>query len=144
MFRGAIVFGFLTFASTAFALDPFAWQEVQRQVDQVQTERMYWSSTVTEADRTTNRYDTNSDRPLRGARTIAGGPPRIIQAQKPIRYQPARYKTKPQVGGIVAHLRGSTGRGGNFGRIFSGGGSPNFNFHGLAEGAKPFSFGLGK
>ncbi len=145
MFRGALALGLLSLASPAFALDRFAWQEVQRQMMQFQVERSYLASTVTEQARMTNRSDTNADRPLRGARTIAGGPPRTLRIAKPIkRLEPIRYKVKPRAGGLASHLGGSAGGGGNFGRIFSGGGGGSFNFRGLSEGGKPFSFGLSK
>jgi hypothetical protein len=148
MFRGALVLGLFAFASPAFALDKFAWQEVQRQTMQLQTERNYWTATVTEAARTTNREDTNIDRPLKNARPNAGGPLKKVQVAKPVtRLPPIRYKPKARVGGLGARLGGSSRGGGNFGRIFSGGGGGSFNFRGLSEageGVKPFSFGLPK
>ena len=142
MFRTVLAGSFVLAAAPAFALDQFAWREVQRQMAQFQQQRDYFAQmTAEQAQRTNNRRDTNEDRPLRGVKMLAGGPPKIISIAKKVnRLEPLKWKRKPQVGGIVGHIGYGSGSSGNFGRIFTNAPSGSFNFHGLSEGAKPFSF----
>jgi hypothetical protein len=141
MLRSLIAISFVLSTAPAFAMDRFAQMEVQRQMAQFQRERTNFAAMTAEQTRRTNeRRDTNEDRPLRGAKMLAGGPPKIVKIQKPIRFQPIKFKRKTQVGGIVGHIGYGNSSGSNFGRIFTNGPSASFNFHGLSEGAKPFSF----
>lgn len=140
MLRSLVAVSFVLSTAPAFAMDKFAQMEVQRQMAQFQQERANFAAmTAEQARRTNERRETNQDRPLRGAKMIAGGPPKIFKIQKVIRYTPVKFKRKREVGGIVAHI-GYGNSTGHFDRIFGNAPSGSFNFHGLSEGAKPFSF----